>query len=392
MDWKSVEKIEDGVFRIPDRWLRIHYYEALNLLFRVENALRILVYVILKAEYSEKWTNLTMESEGADTTIGAKARQREKQASNFGYLGFPVTSPLMYLTTGELIRIILSDSYWKYFKAEFPAGKHVVETKFAEINSVRNALAHFRPLNPDDVETVKQASKHVLTSVERTLDDLLACPDSVPTNSSEEWYSILRALRNDQCRLAFAQSPDKRWCRVDVRVRLSILSKRTAGRGYFSFTVANIDSPAILREFSDLTDRATYLIESPEISLLSAEGKASFEKTLSFGFARSVLSTGAGEIGDGMAGLLSLLSEETELIEQDNLARGRLMKTASLGSTVPEGRDHGYISPDPLYSGYSEGDPAEWWGNIDLFERDFISATHTYPWMPVDVAAYQFPF
>lgn len=48
MDWKSANKNEDDTFDIPMRWLHIHYFEALNILFRMENALRVFVYIILK--------------------------------------------------------------------------------------------------------------------------------------------------------------------------------------------------------------------------------------------------------------------------------------------------------------------------------------------------------
>jgi hypothetical protein len=47
MDWHQAKQVNEAV-QIPDRWLHLHYYEALNILFRFENALRVFVYVILK--------------------------------------------------------------------------------------------------------------------------------------------------------------------------------------------------------------------------------------------------------------------------------------------------------------------------------------------------------
>jgi hypothetical protein len=62
MDWKSVTSKGDDAVSIPKRWLYIHYYEALNILFRMENALRVFVYAILKNEYQEKWADATVQT------------------------------------------------------------------------------------------------------------------------------------------------------------------------------------------------------------------------------------------------------------------------------------------------------------------------------------------
>ena len=103
MKWVPATTLQHASqFSIPDRWLAIHYYEALNILFRTENALRLLVYVVLKNEHREKWVNLSMLGDEGDSSISSVAKKRRSQAQTCGYLGYPVTSPLLYLTTGEL--------------------------------------------------------------------------------------------------------------------------------------------------------------------------------------------------------------------------------------------------------------------------------------------------
>ncbi|OBU22867.1 hypothetical protein AYY22_07830 [Photobacterium kishitanii] len=54
MDWKKAEVTENESLVIPKRWLHLHYYEALNILFRFENSLRVFVYVILKKKTKRK--------------------------------------------------------------------------------------------------------------------------------------------------------------------------------------------------------------------------------------------------------------------------------------------------------------------------------------------------
>ena len=60
MQWQDPERVDHNTVRIPERWLYLHYYEAFNLLFRVENALRLLVYVVLKREHGPKWDELSI--------------------------------------------------------------------------------------------------------------------------------------------------------------------------------------------------------------------------------------------------------------------------------------------------------------------------------------------
>ncbi|HEV2626575.1 MAG TPA: hypothetical protein VGV62_15965 [Xanthobacteraceae bacterium] len=62
MDWKSAVTKEGGAIRIPERWLHLYYYEALNILFRMENALRVFVYVVLKNNLKEKWPDASFQT------------------------------------------------------------------------------------------------------------------------------------------------------------------------------------------------------------------------------------------------------------------------------------------------------------------------------------------
>ena len=161
MNWSSAKNLDENNYELPGDWLKIEYFEALNILFRVENSLRIFVYIILKNEFKEKWKDLSVTSDDSETsTIGAIAKRRIVQDKNFAYLGYGISSPLLHLTSGELIRIITSDSYWKHFKNYFPGSKEIIKNKLDEIGNGRNSLAHFRPLKKGDIELVKQNAIH----------------------------------------------------------------------------------------------------------------------------------------------------------------------------------------------------------------------------------------
>jgi len=77
MEWKESNNIENNNYNLPGDWLKIEYFEALNILFRIENSLRVFVYVILKNQYKDKWKELSITSDDAETsTIGAIAKKR----------------------------------------------------------------------------------------------------------------------------------------------------------------------------------------------------------------------------------------------------------------------------------------------------------------------------
>jgi hypothetical protein len=124
MDWKSATTKDDGTVSIPERWLLLHYYEALNILFRMENAMRVFVYVVLTNRFQKKLAETNMQTDDAkQTTVAAVAARRLAQANGFGYLGYEISSPLMYLNSGELTNIICSESYWSLFKPFFRGKK-----------------------------------------------------------------------------------------------------------------------------------------------------------------------------------------------------------------------------------------------------------------------------
>jgi len=126
MKWIKAVQQKENIYDLPGNWLYLHYFEALNILFRIENSLRIFVYVILKDSLQDKWQDINITSDDENSsTINAIAKKRIAQDNNFAYLGYSTNNPLMYLTSGELIRLITSDSYWKYFNSYFLGSREI---------------------------------------------------------------------------------------------------------------------------------------------------------------------------------------------------------------------------------------------------------------------------
>src|SRR5262245_47015290 len=110
MEWKSIDRNDQGLTKVPRRWLHIHYYDPLNRLVRFENSLRVLVYAGLKNEFSDKWEECSFTFGGGESqSIKSVASRRIGQAESFGYLGYDIRAPLMHLTSGELIELLTSE-------------------------------------------------------------------------------------------------------------------------------------------------------------------------------------------------------------------------------------------------------------------------------------------
>lgn len=394
MKWKQASVIEGG-FAIPKRWVYLMYYEAFNLLFRIENALRVFVYIVLKNELRDKWADAQVLSDDEQGTIVSLAKKRMGQAQTFGYLGHTITSPIMHLNSGELTRLIVSDAYWKLFKPYFLGSRDIIKSKLDEIGSIRNSIAHFRPIRADDVDVIKQNSKHVLLGIEQFLNQALTQADVVPTNTADDWYTSLRTVSTDQCRFSFQQSTDEHWVRISMEYACPVIKKEVYFPGYVSYTALTIRSSAVLTKYPEIANDICYLSELPAYPVMFEDQNAKFAKTLSFVLSRSMLSTQHGNLKKALEDLLLTVSRETDLIQQDHLARGELIHSVSLTASLQK-EDRGdkwtWYS-QPLYTPVVENDPSEYWGSLTFYGwEDFIAATDKYPWMPEAVSVEELPF
>lgn len=388
MNWLSAEKKDDGSFVIPKRWLHIHYYEALNILFRYENALRVLVYSVLKNEYFDEWMKCAL---GKSESISSIAKKRISQAQSFGYLGYEVSCPIMHLTSGELFEIITSNAYWSLFKPYFKGSKEIIKTKFLEINTVRNSLAHFRPIKKDDINLLQQNTKHTLMGVEEYLIEAITCSNVVPTNTDDDWYKSIKPVGADPTEINIFQSRNGEWIRVQLAYSPAVLEKSSGNQRYIWFRLTSIKTPQIITNFATLSKYATYLAESTSYPQIEQENLEECLKFVNFIFRLSVLQAYHKEIKEDLKNLVSQIWEETELITQDNLAGGKLVEPVSAMANNIEGTDYWHFDTQPLEVPVAPDDPPEYWGEVNSI-GDFISGAYVYPWMQAHVSERELPF
>lgn len=387
MNWKQAKHIDDNKYDLPGDWLQIEYFEALNMLFRIENSLRVFVYIILKNEFQDKWKTLSLTSDDAeDSSIGAMAKKRLSQDKNYAYLGYVISSPLLHLTSGELIRIITSDSYWKLFKSYFPGSKEIMRNKLDEIGNVRNSLAHFRPIKKGDIDLVKQNSIHTLSVIEKTIEDFITCRHIVPTNTGEQWYTELGSIGTEHCTLSFNQSENEDWIKIVLWFNPPILSSYSNYRTGQSFTTLNLNANNLLLLNSNLTKYIICATESLPSKYTTDINRIEARKNLMFTLSRQSVAKHYAEIKTEFEKIILDISKEIALIKEDNLAKGKLVQVIEGEFFKP--KDNGFY----LYDGESfqteidENSPVEFWGTLKYSSKNFITDSDTYPWMPTNIS------
>ncbi|MCK4307822.1 hypothetical protein KAW50_06330 [candidate division WOR-3 bacterium] len=398
MKWEKAVIKEDKSIEIPVGWLDLHYYEALTILFRIENALRVFVFSVLKNEFQEKWCeSIVSDDSDSGGTVESIAKKRIHQAKSFGYLGYSTTCPIMYLTSGELTRLITSEAYWKYFNEYFSGSKDIIKNKLDEIGNIRNSLSHFRPIKQDDVDLVKQNARHVLIVIEKCLLEMMTCKNVVPTNTTESWYKELNTVGTDNCTLSFFQSNDEQWIKINIKYNCPIISKSRLWSHHISYRVLNIISSNILTKYPLLASLLIYLSESNPSSYIEIKEDYStdFRKNISLVFSKRILSKNYRKVKTQIAKLLEKISEETDLITQDNLARGEIVELINTDANFRKTeKENGYwwIGSADFLCDIREDDPPEYWGDFYLSTRDFVAGTNKYPWMPTTISKTEFPF
>lgn len=387
MEWKSVSET-NGAVAIPRRWLYIHYYEALNILFRTENALRVFVYIVLKCALHDRWTDAAIQvEESRQSTIASLAARRIAQARGHGYLGFEIASPLMHLNSGELTRLMMSDAYWPLFEPHFKGKREIIRAKLEEISTVRNALAHFRPIKHEDIELIKQNVRHVFLGIEEMFNQVLNTNDVVPTNTTTAWYQTLTELQTPLTSLILVQSPNTKWLTLQLIFRAPVLTDRQGAGSYHPLKVLKLNTDAVVRLYPNLRKHCVFVTEEINASLAEHLEAIEFRKRVSILFARDAIEAHYDEVKADLGAVQSKIEEEVELLSRDHLARGALIDSARCIARKDKTENWWKTSISELESPFNSDDPPEYWANaIEPFLSDFIAGTAKYPWMPVDVS------
>lgn len=336
---------------------------------------------MLKDELGLEWSNASISTDDqASSSISSLGKKRVRQAKQFGYLGDISSSPLLYLSLGELVQLIFSEAYWKLFAEYFPGKKDTMRLKLDEIITIRNSLAHFRPIQVDDVEVIRQNAKHALMGIEQYLSSVTQCSSTVPSNSTDEWYKELKPLGSEHYALELRESSGGEWLSVRLNCRPPVLELALTD-GWLDGRVININTASILAVAPQIRPRLIFLTESKFIHVVR-DSDLRYTKTLDFVFSRKAMEANHKEIAEGFKAAILKLSEETDLLKSDDLARGAVLSPQTIyGWKVGDESPRWSIQSEELASLPKENDPSEYWGDMGWLGSDFVTARHKYPWM-----------
>jgi hypothetical protein len=167
-------------------------------------------------------------------------------------------NPLVYLTTGELIGIILSESYWKYFKSWFAGSADAYRAKLNEISCLRNAFAHFRAITPVHVDTLKRNANALLGRFEDRLMEML----SFRTEPLKTWTSYIPVTELNETKAFHFQlqvSPSRDWLVIDMTAPIKILGEPSVCGNIFSWPAMGLSADAVLSEFPSIRSKVIFV-------------------------------------------------------------------------------------------------------------------------------------
>ena len=243
-----------------------------------------------------------------------------------------------------------------------------------------------------DVDLIKQNANHALTGVENCLNQLGSCYNVVPTNTQDEWYLALSTLGTDLCTLQLNQCDDEQWIELRLDYKSHTISTSKYSPNYYSHSILNLISPSILSNYSNLTKFATCLTEFAVSAYKYTPDTPNFAKTISILFSREVIKNNYAVIKTDIESLLRTITEETDLIVNDNLARGKLVSVARVSASLQTEQDSSRwrVNAQDTLCPVTQGDFPEYWGNT-LLLFSLLTSAQKYPWMPVEVSEFDIP-
>jgi hypothetical protein len=130
--------------------------EGYKTLFELENNLREFVVAKLFDAFGEDWERIIKRNETLKSTIKQWGNMKTAE-QKLGWLSHEDLPSLSYSLFPEIKDLIYE--YWGGFFEKYFHPKNIFEGSFESLESLRNKIAHNRPLSDQDVETLASIAK-----------------------------------------------------------------------------------------------------------------------------------------------------------------------------------------------------------------------------------------
>jgi len=299
----------------------------------------------------------------------------------------------MYLSFGELYRIICSPVLWPSFKRYFPLRKDNLITKLKEIEFVRNAYAHFRAIQPEDVEEVKNIASRIFPGVEQMLWSATCKGIRLPLNTRIKWQQELLCLGERQSDCVIRQSPDGEWLSLITRIPLPVISLSLPDDpredDTIDIIVANVSPAKLLNTYKPLRSAVIYVTEnSIDDTFTWSDNRGTLNKYIRWVFTKSLLKKHYQEIASQIRSIWEDIARETLVLSQDSGAGTNILTLDQKRCLWDSGEEYAngetldklFLGNETLDCVRHPEDPEEYWGDIIFDKRPIFTKTLEYPW------------
>jgi hypothetical protein len=214
VNWQSIQPATKDVhttWNIPDDYLPTRYYDVYNMVFRLENALRMVVFAVLKTTRGSNWDDVVVRK-AKGTTLADLHKNRLRDASLYGNIGMPTRIPMVYFTFGDLLTIVECEGAFKSLFSADP--ERVIVPKLREVEQVRNNLAHFREVTTRDCERLLHVFPDAVRDIDRFLASLTDMPDESRLDDVPSDF--------DESRIRCERRRDGKWTWVELAVKFQV--------------------------------------------------------------------------------------------------------------------------------------------------------------------------
>ena len=274
---KSIEK-SDGFRRfsaiipgggyhweIPNDFLPVYYFDLFNTFFKLENALRLYVFAVLKTSLGSDWPSIILQKRG-DLEESIEKVTGDRINLRFKYIGEFKDNPFLYLTLTELSKIITRSSARELFATVFIDSLDIWQKKFEELSATRNSLAHFRAISRRDIDRTNLIIDDLNSIISPDFINYFSTEyDSISSGSNniQSIELISHFLEKDLSRIKFhfQENTSRRIIKVIMEIipeTTGILHSDVVENYFINFITLNI--PSFYKKLSILLPHLTYFV------------------------------------------------------------------------------------------------------------------------------------
>jgi hypothetical protein len=165
--------------------------EAHDLLRQLENGLRRFIIEKLEAVDKNYWKNRIPQDvrEQAERRISEEEAKRPHEAKE-------TLSRIYYVNFPDLVKIIRKRDNWRDLFQAYFQDEDSVSTKLRELEPIRNAVAHNRPLDPEQLQKLRLYAKDLLHAI--TGKSLVQPPRGSDSHAQSEYVPPSPSARAEE--------------------------------------------------------------------------------------------------------------------------------------------------------------------------------------------------